>query len=182
MKLLLLLVGSCFRDGGQDSKLVDTDRSYLAQKNAFESHNLLIKYLNNDNIDVDIIINTYKTKYENDLKNWYSHSLKQILINDQLIGLENLVNNALNKFNECYSYNVYDYYDGILILRLDLFLKNEFFINFDPYSEKILFPFISWKHSFKVNNCPRVSDTLMFIPKKYLFLMIHGFYTHQSII
>ena len=177
MKLILLLVGSCFREGSQSSNLIDTDQSYIAQKNASDSHNSLINYLNDNNIDVDIVINTHNTKYEKDIKMWYGNNLVQFIINDQLIGLETLVNNALNKFSDYY----YDNYDAILILRLDLFLKNDFFSKFNPFSDKILFPFICWKLAYIYKNYPRVADTLMFIPKNYFYLIQQKiFMSHEA--
>ena len=45
MKLLLLLVGASFREGGQGSLLSDTDLSFETQQKAIGSHLQFINYL-----------------------------------------------------------------------------------------------------------------------------------------
>lgn len=128
------------------------------------------------NVNVDVAINTYQTKYENELKSWYGNKLVKILINDNLIGLENLLNNALKEFSEINNY------DFILALRIDLFIKDLFFENLKEkiFFDKILFPFICWIGDHKCHNSPRVSDTLLFIPKKYFYLIEQRLYLSHN--
>jgi hypothetical protein len=75
-KCLLLLYGQSFREGNQGTLTIDTDFSYKTQKLATESHMNFIKYLKEDyDIDTDIIINTYNTKYEDEFKSLYGNNL-----------------------------------------------------------------------------------------------------------
>lgn len=174
MKLLLLFVGACFRSGSQGSKITDTKNSFIQQKNASESHIMLITHLNKF-ANVDVAINTYETIYENELKSWYNNNLIQVLINNELIGLENLINNSLRSI-----FNINEY-DCILVIRIDLFIKEYFLSILNINSNKIQFPFICWAKCCVINNCPRIADTILFIPKKYFYLINNRiFLSHDS--
>lgn len=165
MKGLILLIGESFREGGQYSRLRDTEIGKNTQFIATESHVNFIKKLNEFGIETNVIINTYETKYENELKSWYNKNIIKILINDELIGIKNLVNNALKSIET-------NNYDFIIVIRIDLFLKEQFVTNIinKINCNKILFPFITWTKDCEYNNCPRVADTILFIPKKYFYL------------
>ena len=73
MKGLLLLYGECFRDGHHKSRVTDTETSYLPQKEASLSHNEFCNRMKQKGVDMDILIHTYPTKYEKDLRSWYTY-------------------------------------------------------------------------------------------------------------
>ena len=56
-------------------------------------------------------------------------------------------------------------------MRIDLFLKDKFSEIFNPTSDKILFPSICFEPHHKCDIHPRVNDMMMFIPKKYFYLI-----------
>ena len=65
-------------------------------------------------------------------------------------------------------------YDFLLILRNDMFLKDEFIEKFNPYDDKIMFPSLQWHQARKTpNGNPRINDCMFFIPRKYFQLIYH---------
>lgn len=116
---LLLLFGESFRDGEHQSRKRDTKKSFLPQKNASESHNRFCDYIMKTyNIPMDIFINTYDTKYEKELKSWYSHPLtykSNTKVTTDKMKFKS-VQVALNVVKK-------DKYDFILIARMDTLMK-----------------------------------------------------------
>jgi len=164
-KLLLILYGESFREGNQHSRIRDTDYGFYTQKKATMSHISFCKFLKNIGIDTDIIINTYDTKYENNLKEWYSKFNLKYISNRELIGVDNLVNNAIKSINNL------NEYDSILTTRLDIFLKAYFKKIFNKNWNKIMFISQNWTlWNFFDNGDPCINPIIQFIPKKYLYI------------
>jgi len=175
-KCLIIFIGESFRDGIQHSRQKDTDESYDSQNNASKSHNKFIEHITDMGIDVDVIINTYDTKYENDLNKWYDNYLIDYMKNDKLIGIEKLLNNVIEKYEK----KIKDY-DFVFAIRIDLFLKDYFIEKFDPYWDKIYFSNITWREMYKTyNNEPRIADTMIFIPHQYFFLFNLNLYLNHD--
>jgi len=166
-KGLLLLYGESFREGNQGSRLRDTENSFHTQKIASDSHILFCKNIKNKyNIDMDILINTYDTKYESSLKSWYIDNNLTYMTNTELIGFK-LVQNALDVIDK-------DKYNFILFTRIDIYIKPQFYNIFNPYWDKIYFISQNWtfcqKCGFLDNNevnYPVVNPIIEFIPKTY---------------
>lgn len=164
MKALLIIIGESFRTGIQGSRLRGLEISYEGQIKACSSH---MKFVNNlkekNNIDTDIIFQTYETKYNKDLIKIYEKKLINYKFYEDVIGLNNLFQNSIESIKDI---NVYDY---ILYIRIDLFLKDFFTEIFNPNYETITFPSICFKkfNADRSGNDPRVNDTMLFIPKKY---------------
>lgn len=168
-KGLLVLFGESFREGGQGTRLRDTENSYNPQKLACESHIEFCNYIKQIyNINMDILINTYDTKYENDLKSWYTNYNLSYMTNSELLGNNNIAQQALNTVNT-------ENYDFVLITRIDILLKPYFFNIFNPYSNKVNFICNNWTlwHTLEYNNIsfPRVNATIEFIPKEYFKIL-----------
>ena len=193
-RCLILFIGESFREGGQFSRIRNTKDSFEKQQIASLSQIDFLNYIKNKfSCTIDVIINTYTTIYENDLKYWYDKYLINYISNDKLIGLENLLNNGIKSVN-------IDKYDFILSIRIDLYIKYYFFIKFDISWNKIMFPFICWITEYKqiwddiifstvrnnssyktFNNEPVVCDTIIFIPKKYFYLIeMHIYLNHDG--
>ena len=75
-KFLVLFIGESFREGGQFSRIRNTKDSFEKQQIASLSHIDFLNYIKiNYSCNIDVIINTYSTIYENDLKYWYDQYL-----------------------------------------------------------------------------------------------------------
>jgi hypothetical protein len=172
-KGLLLLYGESFREGGQGSRQRDTKTSLQTQREASASHVELCNHIKNTyNIDMDILINTYDTKYENELKSWYQGYPLEYISNKELIGFQ-LVQDALNSIDK-------EKYDFVLFTRTDVFIKPRFLEIFNPEWNKIYFLSQSWTNDpgcgFIHNEnilTPRVNPIIKMIPKSY-FKVLHN--------
>lgn len=139
MNALVILIGESFRLGSNKSRKVGLNKSYESQKDATNSHIRLFKFLKNKyNVNFDTIINTSPTKFDNELIDWYSVDT-------------NVLSVKTDKYKGMYARHTYvrenqipdlDEYDFVLILRLDVYIKQKLLEIFDPTSKKILFPFI----------------------------------------
>ena len=150
---------------------------YETQKIATESHIRFIENLNKINIKSDVIINTYDTKYENDLKEWYNDYLINYISNKELIGIEKLINNIISSNKK----KIINNYDFVYICRIDLYLKDYFIEKFNPDWNKIYFSSITWRECYKTfNNEPRIADVMIFIPSPYFYLFNLNIYLNHD--
>lgn len=163
-KLLLIIVGECFREGGQYSRLKDTDISVTNQLKATESHLSFIEYLKNKyGITTDIQLISYISKYENILINQYNkYNLQYKFYDKYFVDRTTLVNSTKIE-------NIAKEYDSILVIRPDMYLKPFFLDIFDPYATKICYPSVCYvdRGKHRIQQYPRVNDTMVFIPKNY---------------
>jgi hypothetical protein len=162
---LIILVGECFRDGCSTSRIRDTEQSLVTQKEATESHLHLVEQIRNKyDINTDIIISTYTTKFEAELKCWYGESLVECRTQDDLIGMEKLLNNTVKTIDRTK-------YDFVFGLRIDVILKPRFYEVFNPTWTRLTFSNICWIDCARVTNDePRIADTMIFIPKRLYWL------------
>lgn len=162
MKIAVLLIGESFRMGGQGTRSRDDPRSCEDQKAACFSHLKFRDFFSKKGVEIDFFIESYSTKYLDDIMLWYGEALKQCRTRGNLVGIERLSRDGVADLD--------DGYDGLLICRIDLFLKDMFLKTFDPNWEKVMFPFICWikGSSHLTRGLPRVSDNMMFVPKRHL--------------
>ena len=169
-KCKIFLIGECFRGGGGGSTIRGTDYSFEDQKLASMTQiNLLNSLKKYFKIDLEIL--TYKTKFDNHIEEWYSDFEPKITLFDNLIGITNLNYMAAKNSNEDY--------DFIFILRIDLIFKKAFLDNFNPFSDKITYPFVCWcvtppnfnydyvRHITSTGR-HRVNHIMIFVPKRYI--------------
>ena len=157
----IILYGESFRLGGQGNRNTGSDESYNEQIKAANSHISFIKYLNSKNINVDVYISSYATKFTNDLIDIYKDVLIGHDFYENLIGQGNLIHNTINKIS-----NITEY-DFLLIMRIDIFLKDMFTEIFDHNWNKIMWASICFKPHHKCGIHPRVNSIIIFIPIKY---------------
>ena len=178
-KGLIIFIGECFRFGSQNSRVTDTIESYEKQKNATQTHINLINLIHEKyDVLVDVVINSYETKYKNDIFEWYNcdNRLKKCIFNEKKIGIEGLLKIVSTIDNV-------DNYLFLFICRIDLFLKKYFFEIFNPFDKKIFFPSVCMI-GYHICNCkkhPRINDTMLFVPNIYIKIIkkyIH--LDHQS--
>ena len=179
-KGLLLLYGESFREGKQGERLRDTEASVDPQKKSSSEHVHLCNIIKRKyNYEMDILINTYDTKYEKELKGYYNKYPLKYLSNKELIGHDNLVKNALSKINP-------NDYEFIIFTRMDVCYKPYFLENFSINEDKIMFISIHNKYNtnpyekcgFILNNpdlhvevnTPIVNPLIIIVPKKHYLI------------
>lgn len=179
MSGLFLLFGESFRKYRTLpglNRYSDTENSFSGQKEASLSHMELLKKLKQYNID--IVINTYETKYKNELLSFYEQP-KYANFMDNNKCKENKTRNtqiAVDEAIRIAKKNVdIDNYDFIFICRLDILLKPNLIENFLPIKDKIIFPNVmsildnKFRMHQKGNFC--ISDVFCIIPKKYYHIL-----------
>lgn len=162
-KILLIISGECFRDGGQNSRQKDTTESLKYQFLATSSHIKFIEYIQNKyNINVDIQILSYHSKYENELiKQYEKYNLTYKFYNKYFSDRTQLTNSY--KID-----NIEQKYMGILVIRPDMYLKDYFMEIFNPFVDKIYYISVCFlKHHLCIGNVPRINDTSIYIPFQY---------------
>jgi hypothetical protein len=171
-KCLVCIIGECFREGHNQSRITDTQYGYTQQKESTQSHINLINKIKKLGYHVDIGINTYNTNYKNELLNWYPNIIYSNFTNENYGYYQNVVHHSLqNIFNNI---NINDY-QFIFIIRFDLFIKETLINIFNPNWSNIMYPFAVYME-YSPFQFPFVSDTMCFIPKKYFNQIVNHTY------
>ena len=162
MNGLIIFIGESFRLGGQYTRNRGNKESCSEQINACYSHihfieHIIQKFQFNS---ISVFVSSYTTPYENDLLTIYKKYLLGYNLYDDVIGLNNLFHHSIHSIENI------EKYDFILYIRIDLYLKQEFFNCFNPRWNTILFPTVCGKCD-PVRKHPRVNDMMLFIPNKY---------------
>ena len=174
MKGLFIIIGESFRFGGQGSRNRGIPESYNDQILACKSH---IEIFNDikDDVDIDLSILTYKTKYQNDLIKFYSDFNSNFHFYKDPIGFNKIFSEGLSKIE---SENDYDF---IFIFRIDLFFKFNFFNEIKK--DKINYSSVCWMNSPNlyadhrnktIQGKHRVVDVMVYTPKKYIKNLLDG--------
>lgn len=171
MKMGMILIGEAFRLGGQGTRNRDSEASYMQQKRACESHVAFADFISGKGLEIDVLIESYSTRYESDLRSWYGDRLKKCWLRNDLVGLRILGRDSLFKVEG---------YDCVLVCRIDLALKRMFMEIFDPNWQKVMFPSACWVSECRCGNFPRISDTMMFIPSKFLDPVRRNFFLYHT--
>jgi len=191
-KALLILYGESFREARQLERNRDTEFSYKLQNEASKTHIKLCDKLKTEHeIETDIVINTYETKFEKDLREWYSNYNTTFIFNKftdtenteesiNIVVHNNITESILSKEN-------LNGYKFIILTRMDIYLKQPFYELLDVNWKKIMFisKILSCKYyGFNEEGDPIVNQTIMFIPNKYinivkkdLYLIKHNLWT-----
>jgi len=183
-KGLICYYGGAFRDGQNRSSTQDTENGFDSQFYSTQTHLKLTKLIKEKGYDVDTIINTYHSTYENNLSKWYNPY--EILFNKinknikSVDGRDNLIRTSIKNIKNLSTNN----YDFILFIRIDLFLKPDFYKILNIQSEKIEF----LAHNFYQGHCgftqekdPEVVDLILFVPKKYFYILDKKFKLNHDV-
>jgi|694.fasta_scaffold79452_4 hypothetical protein len=172
MKLLLVLNGESYRSGNQMSRYRGTKNYIERQFLACKSHVKLINVIKDKyNIDTDLIIHSYKLNEtdDNNLINYYkNHNINIISVTFLPSICENekkFLNLTYDKINE----HLFRY-DGCLLIRIDLYLK-EFYIQNFVFDDKIRFPHIDLNHTINITKKFPVCHVFIYYPKKYFHVI-----------
>lgn len=162
-KILLIISGESFRDGGQNSRKKDTQASLETQLLATDSHIKFIENIQNKyDISFDIQIISYQSKFQDQLiKKYEKYNLTYNFYDTYFRDRTQLTNSK--KID-----NLHQKYLGVLVIRPDMFLKDYFTSIFNPFVEKIHYISVCFLyHHICKNNIPRINDTSIYIPHKY---------------
>ena len=182
MKGLLLLYGECFRDGHHQSRVTDTPTSYLPQKEASLSHVAFCDAMKKKGVNMDVLIHTYPTKYEKDLRSWYTYPTSYY---EKKRYPFKTPDNALDSFMRI-TKKIDRSYDFVLLTRLDILLKPHLYTLINPLWDKIYFfsqEFTGCEFfvcGFYEGNIPAVNPVLEFIPKRFFYMLEHTSVDHTA--
>ena len=152
-KGLFLIIGESFRYGGQFSRKRDDPNSFEDQKLACLSHVNLINYLEeNNDLKIDVMINSYETKYKNKLFDWYSPRLIKYKFFPDVIGWDAIFKTGVDLIEN-------RQYDFIFIHRIDLVLKELLKQVLDIQRSNVAFASRTENH--------KLNDMMMFVPNKF---------------
>lgn len=174
-KLLVIITGEAFRSGGYKSRTRDNPESYLEQIRASKSQMNFIDFIKQKlDLAVTISLNCYKTEYISDLLEIYSpdanHSEKY----------PDAIKQKHQSYKAIIDTDNANQFDIILLLRVDLLIKDYLCKHFELW-DKIMFPF---KDVGDCNGYPRVCCTMMYIPKRFIDMVIkkkiHDIVMHTS--
>ena len=172
MKLLLVLNGESYRSGKQMSRYRGTKNYIERQFLACKSHVKLINLIKDKyNIDTDVILYTYKLNEtdDNNLINYYKNHNVNII---SVTFLSSICGNEKQFLNLTYD-KVNDHllgYDGCLLIRIDLYLK-EFYIQNVIFDDKIIFPHIDIYHDINTTTLFPVCHSIIYYPKQYFHVI-----------
>ena len=177
-KGLICYYGGSFREGHSGNATQDTERGFDSQFYSTQSHIKLTSLMKQKGYDIDTIINTYHSTFENDLSKWYNpYNILFDKLNKNIKstdGRDNLIRASIKNIKNM----SLDNYDFILFIRIDLFLKPDFYKVLNVNSNKIQF----LAHNFYQGHCgftkekdPEVVDLILFVPKKYFYILDHKF-------
>jgi hypothetical protein len=177
-KGLVCYYGGAFRDGQSGTSKQDSENGFDSQFYSTQSHTKLTSILKSQGYDIDTIINTYHSTYENDLSKWYKpYDILLSKLNKNIkstTGRDKLISSAIQNIKKLTPND----YDFILFIRIDLFLKPDFYKVLNIESDKI--QFLSHTQNkmycgFTTEGDPEVVDLILFVPKKYYFILNNKF-------
>jgi hypothetical protein len=171
-KGILVLYGESFRSGNMGSRTRDCEECIETQKLASQSHQDFIQYVKRiHNLTLDVLIDTYDTPYEEQLKGHYHQPA--FYSHPELLGWDNISQHAVNQIDK-------SKYDFILMTRLDIFIKPEFYPLFQPSWKKIMFlspveqDSLEFPCGFKESQniyYPLINPIFLFFPKSYFYTL-----------
>jgi hypothetical protein len=130
-------------------------------------------------VDMNVLIYTYPTKYEKDLRSWYTYPMTYY---EKKRYPFKKAENALISYMRI-TKKVDRSYDFVLFTRLDIVLKPPSYTLINPLWDKIYF-FSQSKSvdacGFYEGNIPSVNTTLQFIPKKMFGVLDHTSVNHDA--
>jgi hypothetical protein len=153
-----------FRDGTRGTRTYGTDSSIENQKEATLSHSKLFHNIKNKyNIDLKFHLDTASTNHNFLLKEWLEDCNATFNFTEQRDASQ------LQNFNRIIkSIGGLWFYDFVIILRNDIFIKDEFINLIDPKEQDFKYPFVLWYKDRKLKfNIPKISETLLFFPRRY---------------
>ena len=184
IRILFALIGESFRLGPQFTRNRGHPEAVEAQLEACRSHVDFFNHLRQLDqetcCEVDVSIDTRTTPYDDALRATYEGAGVKVLRANFVPDSQHTTNvhsyvdmclDGIDALNEDVDdANVYDTYDMIAFIRIDLFLKDAMKDHFHPtrMMSRITFASITWLPDHKINgHLPRVVDMMAFVPRRY---------------
>lgn len=163
-RLLLLLRGEVFRHGNH-TRVNGADESYGEQEQASKTHMDLVRKIESRGYTVDILINTYHTKYDDKIRGFYDKkNLKKAIFHTTKF--KNQYHQLQNTVQEYKSLNTD--YDAIIMARADLYLKPKFIKEYEPDKKTVQLLGILWtKNQRSGTGHLMVNDVFFHFPKQF---------------
>ena len=178
-RLLLIIRGEVFRHGDAYSRKDGMGEAFKDQEAASKTHMDLVRKIESQGYTVDILLNTYHTDFDEKAKEFYGKNLKEAKFHTEKF------ENQLGMMKDCVdSYRAMNTdYDVILILRTDMFLKEQFINDYKADTPTVQFLGIIWtKTGFQ--RSPRgtllINDVYFHFPKKFYDKLDKLYYLHES--
>ena len=163
-RCLLVFLGGSFRLGGQNNTSIGDPKSYEEQKQACMSHAAFCTHLENvHGVVPDVHINTYSTQFSGEMLQWYP-SRETHIFHDRMLGYHGIIRDAVSRIQ------LEEEYEFVLFLRIDLFLKPDFF-NVNVFDTRVCFSSVCFTPHHLHRGLPRVADLILLIPKNHFRLL-----------
>jgi len=134
-KLLLIIRGEAFRVGGSSTRQNGAEESYAAQESACKAQMDLVRKIESKGYTVDILLNTYHTKYDDKLRKFYGKNLRHAKFHKKKFDTQyQMMKNCVESYE-----GLHTHYDVIIITRLDMHLKQQLIDEYDPSVNTVQF-------------------------------------------
>ena len=168
---LIILRGMTFRGKGAYSRIVTTDHETCKiQFEASASHLKLIENLASQGHNIHVAFDTITTDQTQNLLSMFGSYLKVVSTKSVM---DPEVHFALRRsIYGIMPLIVYSKYDFVLIIRNDMFLKDDFFKVFNPCDDIVKFISVqSYDDRKTIKNNPRINDCIFYVPNRYFELL-----------
>jgi len=163
-KLLLIICGEGFRSGGRFSRKNGLEESYKAQEDACKTHMDLVRKIESKGYTVEILLNTYHTKYDEKLKEFYGKNLKHANFHTKKFDSQyQMMKNCVESFE-----GLDTHYDAVVITRLDMHVKQKLIDDYDPSVNTVQFLYLlSTKILRTLHGNVMVNDVFLHFPNRF---------------
>jgi len=173
-KGLVVFFGESFRLGGQGTRHTGAPESFSGQMDASHSQ---CKFLDNlrtlKECSIDVHLETYRTQYDNKLKAVYKDYLVRAEFHASAMGLRRLLQTVIKNLPAL------ELYDFVLIMRIDLYLKDPFIALYNPAWNTVRVPSVCFIPHHKTGVHPRINSMMFHFPKKYYPYMEYMIHDHD---
>ena len=178
-RFLVIIRGEGFRLGTSGERRNGVEDSYTEQEEACRKHMELVKKIESQGYTVDILLNTYHTKFDEKLKEIYGSNLKEAHFHKEKFENQAVqFRNTLEMFEKLNTQ-----YDTILIMRLDMVFKQKLIDDYNPSVDTLQFLSLVWVFGDihrTPNNKTLVHDMFIHIPFKYYYRFKDVVYNYKT--
>lgn len=167
-RILLVLTGDAFRH--VNGRPYVDPANFNDQKTCSFSHLRFLQRIRP--AEADVLINTYAftPDYDAALRSWYPNVIRYTA-HPEMLGEYGLVDDTIAQLSEL----DLSPYDGILFVRIDLFLREYFNFVFRVHEESVLYAHLdSHEESGNGGPYPGICHNLVYVPRPFFSLLLQG--------